>query len=67
MSQCDGMGKILIGPDILGYAAGYLSGLKRMRQPGSVVVSLIICKYLSFILESPECLRMYYSVPVPLE
>ena len=67
MPKGDGLGQVLIQPQRAGDRARDLGHLKRMGQPGAVVIALRREEYLCFLLQPAEGLAVENTIPVALE
>jgi hypothetical protein len=60
------LGKVFIKAKGAGKRSGYLGHLKGMGQAGTVVISLMVDKYLCLVFKAPEGTAMDYAIPVTL-
>ena len=67
MPKGNSLGQVLIQPQRAGDRARDLGHLKRVGQPGAVVVPLRREKYLCFLLQPAEGLAVENTIPVALE
>jgi hypothetical protein len=65
--EADRLHQILVRAERPGDAAPDLGDLQGMRQPGAVVIALVVDEDLSLIFQPPESGRMQDAVPIFLE
>jgi hypothetical protein len=67
MRQRDGFSQIAIQPESSGHRARHLRGLDRVRQPGAIVVALVVDENLGLVLEPAERSRMNDAISIALK
>src|SRR5450432_4620016 len=58
--------KVRVCAECGGNAAPDLGDFQRMSQPGAVVITFIVYKYLRLVLQPPKSSGMQNTVPIPL-
>ena len=67
MCQSNGFTKLFVEIQAFAYGARYLGNLNAVGKAGSIIFSFVICKNLSFAVQSAKGGRMNQPVPVALE
>src|SRR4030095_7193997 len=60
------LGQILVQSEHAAYRARDLRHFERVRQPGAVIVALVLDEHLGLVLEAAECRRVDDAIPVTL-
>jgi hypothetical protein len=67
MGQRQRLGEVLVEPELAGQRTGDLRDLKRMGQPGAVMIALVEHKNLRLVLQAPERGGMDHPIAIPPE